>query len=66
MSVALTVIMLEITDKADMLLPIMLVIGVAKAVGDIFTPPLYDMILEVTFSPPLFRPQSLVLILTLA
>jgi chloride channel 7 len=51
MTVAMTVIMLEITNDIQYLLPIMLAILVAKSIGDLFIHPLYDGILEVKCIP---------------
>jgi chloride channel 7 len=50
-AVAMAVIMLEISGKIELLLPIMLATGIAKLVGDQLTPPLYDMILEMRHAP---------------
>eukprot|EP00033_Pygsuia_biforma_P002282 GCRY01002527.1.p1 GENE.GCRY01002527.1~~GCRY01002527.1.p1 ORF type:complete len:776 (+),score=132.87 GCRY01002527.1:113-2440(+) len=46
MTISLTIIMLEITNDIQFLLPIMLVLMVAKAVGDLLSHPLYDMMMQ--------------------
>jgi chloride channel 7 len=45
MTVSLTVIMLEITNQLHFLLPIMIVTMIAKMVGDLFSHPLYDLLI---------------------
>ena len=43
MTMSLAVIIVELTNDIDLLLPIMLTIGIAKQVGDAFTPSVYDI-----------------------
>eukprot|EP00761_Pharyngomonas_kirbyi_P012339 gb/GECH01012366.1/.p1 GENE.gb/GECH01012366.1/~~gb/GECH01012366.1/.p1 ORF type:complete len:763 (+),score=121.47 gb/GECH01012366.1/:1-2289(+) len=51
MTISMTVILLEITNDLQFLLPIMLAIMVAKWVGDFFTHPFYDCLLELKHIP---------------
>eukprot|EP00762_Andalucia_godoyi_P005431 ANDGO_08420.mRNA.1 Chloride channel protein C len=45
MTLSLTIILLEITNDLQFLVPIMLSVIVAKFVGDFLTPPLYDLLI---------------------
>ena len=51
MTLSLTIIILETTQSADYLLPIMLTLVVSKWVGDLFTISLYDLHLELRCMP---------------
>lgn len=51
LTMSLTVIMMEITNDVQFLLPIMVAIMTAKWVGDLFTHPLYHALLEVKCIP---------------
>ncbi|XP_033125254.1 chloride channel protein B-like [Anneissia japonica] len=51
LTMSLTVIMMEITNDIQFLLPIMVAIMVAKWVGDAFTHPIYHALLEVKCIP---------------
>eukprot|EP00747_Dinoflagellata_sp_TGD_P004393 gnl/TRDRNA2_/TRDRNA2_111272_c0_seq1.p1 gnl/TRDRNA2_/TRDRNA2_111272_c0~~gnl/TRDRNA2_/TRDRNA2_111272_c0_seq1.p1 ORF type:complete len:448 (+),score=42.29 gnl/TRDRNA2_/TRDRNA2_111272_c0_seq1:3-1346(+) len=50
-SVAMTVIMLEISNDLSLLLPIMLTAGIAKFTGDTLTHPYFDMVLHMRHIP---------------
>jgi len=43
MTISLTIIMVEVSNDINFLLPIMLAVAVSKLVGDFFTPSLYDV-----------------------
>ncbi|XP_073241791.1 chloride channel protein D-like [Porites lutea] len=59
LTVSLTVIMMEITNDVQFLLPIMVAIMVAKWVGDFVTHPLYYALLELNCIPFLAEPVIL-------
>ncbi|KAM7450840.1 hypothetical protein ABFA07_001533 [Porites harrisoni] len=59
LTVSLTVIMMEITNDVQFLLPIMVAIMVAKWVGDFVTHPLYFALLELNCIPFLAEPVIL-------
>jgi chloride channel 7 len=61
MTISMTVIILEITNDLQYLFPIMLVIMISKWVGDIFTHPLYDMLLHLKDVPYLESKPSYVM-----
>jgi len=50
-TIAITVIMLEITSDFRLLGPIMVAVSFSRGVADMFTPSLYDMILEAKLVP---------------
>ena len=52
-TVSLSVIMFEITNDIQYLIPIMLVVVIAKTVGDLFNEPYYDCLLEMRHIPVL-------------
>lgn len=56
MTMSLAVIVLEITTDMFMTLPIMMVIMVAKSVGDLFTPSVYDIVVALK-NVPLLEPE---------
>jgi hypothetical protein len=62
MTISLTVIMVEITNNINYMLPIMLSVAISKAVGDHFTESLYDVHMElagipyIESEPPQVRP----------
>lgn len=56
MTMSLAVIVLEITTDMFMTLPIMMVITVAKAVGVLFTPSVYDIVVALK-NVPLLEPE---------
>jgi chloride channel 7 len=51
MAVALSVVLLEITDKLAFLLPIMVCVGTAKTTASYFTEPLFDVIIHLKHIP---------------
>ena len=53
MTMSLAVILLEISNDVDFLLPIMLAVGVAKQVGDLFNKSLYDIHIDLQGVPML-------------
>jgi chloride channel 7 len=61
MTMSLTIILLEITNDLQFLLPIMMSIIVAKAIADFFTPPLYDMLILLKCLPFLEAEPSFVM-----
>lgn len=56
MTMSLCVIVLEITTNMFMTLPVMLVIVIAKSVGDLFTPSTYDIVVALK-NIPLLEPE---------
>jgi H+/Cl- antiporter ClcA len=50
-SVAITVIMLEISNDLNLLMPIMLTAGIAKYTGDCLTEPYFEMVLHMRHVP---------------
>jgi chloride channel 7 len=59
MTMSMTVILLEITNDMNFLLPIMLAIIVSKSVGDFFNHPLYDSLIGIKRLPYLEHEPSL-------
>lgn len=57
MTVSLAVIVLEITTNMRLVLPLMLVIMLAKVVGDQFTPSAYDIIIALK-NIPMLEPET--------
>ena len=51
MTISLTVIMVEISNDINYLLPIMLALAISKAVGDKFTHSLYDVHMDLASIP---------------
>ena len=51
MTMSLSIILLEITDELEFLLPIMLAIMISKWIGDLLTEPLYESILRLKCIP---------------
>jgi chloride channel 7 len=51
MAVALSVVMLEITNDFEFLLPILIAVMFAKGISDVLTHPLFDMMIELKHIP---------------